>query len=153
MPINLNSRDKKILTLLSQDSRIPNAEIAETVGMSASACWRRIKAFEEEGIIDRYGILIDEEKVGFHFRAIVMVTLSRHDPEGAAKFESAMADSDVVIGCFATTGKEDYHMHVVCEDIKAYSDFLDNFLFQLGPVESVQTNVILKDIKRRGLGF
>ena len=151
--MQLNSKDRKILKLLSTDSRTPNAEIAEQVGMSASACWRRIKAFEDEGVINNYGIVIDEEKVGFNFRAIVMVTLSRHDPEGGAKFEKAMAESDVVVGCFATTGKEDYNMHIICEDIKAYNDFLDKFLFKLGSVESVQTNVILKDIKRRGIGF
>ena len=151
--MQLNSKDRKILKLLSIDSRTPNAEIAEQVGMSASACWRRIKAFEDEGVINKYGIVIDEERVGFNFRAIVMVTLSRHDPEGGAKFEKAMAESDVVVGCFATTGKEDYNMHVICEDIKAYNEFLDKFLFKLGSVESVQTNVILKDIKRHGIGF
>ena len=132
---------------------MPNAEIAEQVGMSSSACWRRIKAFEEQGIINRYGVLLDEEKIGLHFRAIVMVTLIRHDPQSGEKFERAMAESDLVTGCFATTGKEDYNLNVICEDIKAYNDFLERFLFKLGVVESVQTNVVLRDIKRRGLGF
>lgn len=151
--MKLNHRDRKILKLLSADSRMPNAEIAEQVGMSASACWRRIKAFEEEGVIERYSLVLDEEKVGLNFRAIVMVTLARYDPESGSKFEKAMAQSDLVVGCYATTGKEDYHMHVLCEDIKAYNDFLEKYLFKLGTVESVQTNVILRDVKRSGLGF
>lgn len=151
--MKLNHRDRKILKLLSADSRMPNAEIAEQVGMSASACWRRIKAFEEEGVIERYSLVLDEERVGLNFRAIVMVTLARYDPESGSKFEKAMAQSDLVVGCYATTGKEDYHMHVLCEDIKAYNDFLEKYLFKLGTVESVQTNVILRDVKRGGLGF
>jgi len=151
--MRLNQRDRKILKLLSLDSRMPNADIAEQVGMSASACWRRIKAFEEEGVIERYSLVLDEEKVGLNFRAIVMVTLARYDPESGSKFEKAMAQSDLVVGCYATTGKEDYHMHVLCEDIKAYNDFLEKYLFKLGTVESVQTNVILRDVKRSGLGF
>lgn len=151
--MKLSSRDRQILKLLSTDSRIPNAEIAEKVGMSSSACWRRIKAFEEDGIIDRYAVVLNEEKIGMHFRAILMVTLSRYDPDSRAQFEQAMSESAVVVGCFATTGKEDYNMHVICEDIKAYNDFLERFLFKLGLVESVQTNVILRDIKQRGLGF
>lgn len=151
--MKLNQRDRKILKLLSSDSRMPNTDIAEQVGMSASACWRRIKAFEEEGVIERYSLVLDEEKVGLNFRAIVMVTLARYDPESGSKFEKAMAQSDLVVGCYATTGKEDYHMHVLCEDIKAYNDFLEKYLFKLGTVESVQTNVILRDVKRSGLGF
>lgn len=151
--MKLNHRDRKILKLLSADSRMPNAEIADQVGMSASACWRRIKAFEEEGVIERYSLVLDEERVGLNFRAIVMVTLARYDPESGSKFEKAMAQSDLVVGCYATTGKEDYHMHVLCEDIKAYNDFLEKYLFKLGTVESVQTNVILRDVKRSGLGF
>lgn len=151
--MELNHRDRKILKLLFSDSRMPNTEIAEQVGMSQSACWRRIKAFEETGVISRYAVVVDEDRVGLNFRAMVMVTLSRHDPESGSKFEKAMEDCDAVVGCFATTGREDYSMHVVCEDIKAYNEFLDKFLFKLGTVESVQTNVILRDIKRRGLGF
>ena len=151
--MKLTTRDRKILKLLSTDCRIPNSEIAERVGMSSSACWRRVKALEDGGVISRYGAVIDEEKIGLHFRAIVMVTLSRYDPQSGAKFERAMADSDVVVGCFATTGREDYLMHVMCEDIQAYNNFLDRFLFKLGTVEAVQTNVVLKDIKRSGQGF
>lgn len=141
------------MKLLCADNRLPNAEIADQVGMSHSACWRRIKAFEEAGIIRRYGVVLDEQKIGLNFRAIVMVRLSRHDPEGGSKFEQAMAESDAVISCFATTGREDYNLHVLCADINAYNDFLDKFLFRIGTVESVQTNVILRDIKRDGLGF
>lgn len=151
--MNLTHRDRQILKLLANDSRTPNAEIADQVGMSHSACWRRIKAFEEAGIINRYSVILDEDKVGLNFRAIVMVSLTQHDQEAGPKFEQEMSKCDAVVGCFATTGREDYSMLVVCEDIQAYNEFLDNYLFKLGSVDSVQTNVILKQIKRSGLGI
>lgn len=119
--------------------------------MSASACWRRVKAFEEAGIITRYGAILDEANLGRQFRAMVHISLSRHDPEGGQKFTDAMVSRQEVTECYATTGREDFSMQVVCKDITAYNDFLENFLFKLGVVESVHTNVILRDIKRHGL--
>ncbi|HCH22832.1 MAG TPA: AsnC family transcriptional regulator [Oceanospirillaceae bacterium] len=149
--MQISKQDRQIIALLYQDCRRSNVELAEQVGMSPSACWRRVKALEEAGIIRRYGVVIDEEKLGMNFRAMVDVSLSRHDPENGAKFEQAMSDCDLVVQCYATTGREDYSMLVVCADINAYNDFLDRFLFKLTCVENVLTNVILKEVKRHGL--
>lgn len=149
--MRLDKRDRALLQLLYEDSRTPNSELAERVGMSASACWRRIKALEESGVINRYGVVVDEAKVGMQFRAMVDVRLSRHDPQSGKKFEHAMIDCEEIVECYATTGREDYSLYVVCEDIQAYNHFLDSFLFKLGSVQSVQTNVILRDIKRHSL--
>lgn len=149
--MELTSRDISLLQLLQKDCRLANADLAEQVGMSASACWRRVKAFEEAGIITRYGAILDEANLGRQFRAMVHISLSRHDPEGGQKFTDAMVSRQEVTECYATTGREDFSMQVVCKDITAYNDFLENFLFKLGVVESVHTNVILRDIKRHGL--
>ena len=149
--MQLNQRDILLLQLLQQDCRVANADLAEKVGMSASACWRRIKAFEESGVITRYGVVLDESNLGLQFRAMVHVSLSHHDPEGGRKFTDAMLSRREVTECYATTGREDFSLQVVCKDIAAYNDFLEGFLFKLGVVESVHTNVILRDIKRHGL--
>lgn len=149
--MQLNQRDISLLHLLQKDCRMANADLAEQVGMSASACWRRIKAFEDAGIISRYGAVVDETNLGLQFRAMVHVSLSRHDPEGGQKFAEAMQNRNEVTECYATTGREDFSLQVVCKDIAAYNDFLENYLFKLGVVESVHTNVILRDIKRHGL--
>ena len=149
--MELSKRDNLLLQLLQKDCRMANADLAEQTGMSASACWRRIKAFEEAGIITRYSVVLDEVSLGLQFRAMVHITLSRHDPEGSKKFAQAMLNRQEVIECYATTGREDFSMQVVCEDIAAYNDFLENFLFKLRVVESVHTNVILHDVKRHGV--
>ncbi|MEH6647285.1 Lrp/AsnC family transcriptional regulator [Sulfitobacter sp.] len=146
--MQLDARDRRILSLLQTDCRLSNAELAEQVGMSASACWRRIRVFEDEGIIKRYRAEISAEGVGFTFQALVHVQLTRHNPEHLAGFVAAVEARPEVQECYATTGQADYYMRVLCRDIAAYNLFLEDFLFNLPAVASAQTNVVLREIKR-----
>lgn len=146
--ISIEERDRKIVTLLQADSRISNADLAERTGMSTSACWRRVKALEEAGVIARYGAVVDQEKLGLGFQAIVEVQLIRHDPNEVAQFIRALETRGEVQECWATTGDADYHMRVVCEDIATYNKFLEEFLFRQSAVRAAQTNVVLKSVKR-----
>ncbi|MGB8621587.1 MAG: Lrp/AsnC family transcriptional regulator [Paracoccaceae bacterium] len=146
--MNLDSRDAKLLELLQRDCRISNADLAEEVGMSASACWRRVRAFEEAGIIDRYGASLNPVSIGLEFQAIVHVQLTRHDVTKLQEFIRAIEQRKDVLECYATTGQADYHMRVLCPDLAAYNAFLEGFLFRLPAVESAQTNVVLREIKR-----
>lgn len=148
MTIQLDSRDRQILDLLQKDCRISNADLAEKVGMSASACWRRVRAFEDSGIIERYSAVLNPDKVGLEFEAIVLVQLTRHDPDNLTDLVRVITLRPEVLDCFATTGQADYHMHVLFPDIATYNDFLENVLFRLPAVDSAQTNVVLRKIKR-----
>ena len=139
--------DEQILHALQKDSRISNADLAEKVGLSASSCWRRVRALEEAGVIEGYGIRINDVKRGLGFKAIVHVQLTRHDPEQLTAFIGAVKQRDEVRACHATTGQADYHLHVTCLDIDAYNRFLEQFLFRIPAVASAQTNVILRSVK------
>lgn len=145
--MELTDFDRKILRVLQDDSRIANQELAEKVGMSASACWRRVKAMEEAGIITGYVALVAAEKAGFDFHAIVQVSLRRHEREHADQFIEAIARRSEVLECMSTTGEADYHLRIVLKDKDAYNRFLDDFLFRLPGIANVRTNVVLKDIK------
>lgn len=146
--MQLDLRDRHILALLQKDCRISNADLAEQVSMSTSACWRRVRAFEEAGIIQHYGAVLNPEKVGLEFEAIVLVQLTRHDPDKLQDLVRVIELRPEVLTCFATTGQADYHMHVLFPDIATYNDFLANTLFRLPAVASAQTNVVLRKIKR-----
>ena len=146
--IDLDSRDRRLLALLEQDCRLSNAELAERVGMSTSACWRRVRAFEEAGLIERYAAILRPEALGDSFHAIVHVQLTRHDPAHLAEFIRAINTRDEVCECYATTGQADYHLRVRCRDIDAYNRFLEQFRFTMPAVSSAQTNVVLRDVKR-----
>ena len=145
--IALSARDRTLLELLQQDCRIPNAELAQRVGMSPSACWRRVKALEQSGLIRRYACELDAATAGLRFTAMVHVSLSRHDRSNVETFVSRVLERPEVLDCHATTGDADYHLRVVCADADAYNRFLDDFLFDLPGVSKVRTNLVLKQIK------
>jgi len=145
--MELTEQDRRILALLQADSRIANQELADRVGMSASACWRRVRLLEEEGVIAAYPAVLDAAKGGLSFSAIVHVTLMRHEAHPVSAFISRIVERPEVLDCFATTGEADYHLRVVCRDKDAYNAFLEDFLFRLPGIAHVRTNLVLKDIK------
>lgn len=148
--MELDDRDLRILTALQRDCRLPNAELAAEAGMSASACWRRVRALEKAGVIRAYTARVDQNAVGLGFEAIVHVQLTRHNPANMAEFIRAVEASADVQECYATTGQADYHLRVLCRDVAAYNRFLEEFLFRLSAVSSAQTNMVLRTVKRAG---
>lgn len=147
----LDDTDKKLLRELQRDCQQSNQVLAEKIGLSTSVCWRRVKALEEAGIIRRYAAIVDRDKAGLSFTAIVLVSLARQNIKSVNHFMDAISERREIIQCLATTGEADYHLHVACQDQHAFNHFLDHFLFQLEGVSKVQTNVVLKEIKR-GMG-
>ena len=143
----MDATDQKALVLLQEDSRQPNAQLAERLNISASACWRRVKALEDAGVIERYAAVVNPRAMGLGFEAIVHVHLRRHDTQGLEQFIAAVKRREEVIECYATTGQADYHLRVLCADIDAYNVFLERFLFAQTAVQSAQTNVVLRRIK------
>ncbi|MEM7431113.1 MAG: Lrp/AsnC family transcriptional regulator [Pseudomonadota bacterium] len=143
----LARRDQRILKLLQDDSRLTNQELAERVGMSSSATWRRVKALEESGVIDRYAAIINPKKAGFGLASMVHVSLARHEQTHVEHFVREVLQHPEVLECFATSGEADFHLRVVVEDIDAYNAFLDDFIFKLPGVSQVRSNIVLKEIK------
>lgn len=143
----IESRDRKLLRELQRDSRRSNQQLADDLGMSAAACWRRVRALEESGVIARYAAVVDRQKAGFMTSAILQVTLDRHDEKFVAEFVDRVRRRPEVLECFATTGDTDYHLRVVVSDMTAYNRFLDEFMFRIPGIRHVRTNVILKEIK------
>lgn len=149
--IQLNAGDRAIIRALQQDCRLSNAQLAEKVGMSASACWRRVRLLEEAGVIAGYAAIVDPGRAGLEFHAIVHVRLARHDRGAVQRVMTELTARPEVVECYATTGQYDYHLRVLCADMAAYRRFLDDFLFRLPAIESAQTNVVLEDMKRRSV--
>ncbi|MFD3190548.1 Lrp/AsnC family transcriptional regulator [Sedimentitalea sp. HM32M-2] len=146
----LDDRDLQILSHLQKDCRISNADLAASVGMSASALWRRVRSLEEAGVIEGYGAVVNPVRMGLGFHAIVHVQLTRHERGNLDQFIRAVENRAEVQECHATTGQSDYHMRVLCRDLDAFNRFLEEFLFRLPAVDSAQTNVVLRSIKRGG---
>ena len=143
----LESRDRRLLAELQRDSRLTNQELADKVGMSSSATWRRVKSLEEDGVIERYTAVVNARKAGFGLASMVHVSLARHERTHVEHFVREVLQHPEVLECFATSGEADFHLRVVVEDIDAYNRFLDDFIFKLPGVSQVRSNIVLKEIK------
>ena len=143
----LDHRDRRILAELQRDSRLTTQELAERVGMSTSAAWRRVRSLEEAGIIERYAAIVNAKKSGFGLASMVHVSLARHEQKNVEHFVREVSKHPEVLECFATSGEADFHLRVVVEDIDAYNVFLDEFIFKLPGVSQVRSNIVLKEIK------
>ncbi len=143
----LDLKDQQLLIELQRDSRLTMQELAERVGMSTSACWRRVKALEADGVISRYAVIVEPRKAGFGLSSMVHVSLARHEQKHVDNFIREVSRHPEVLECFATSGEADFHLRVVVQDMDAYNRFLDDFVFRLPGVSQVRSNIVLKEIK------
>ena len=143
----LERKDKAILRELQRDSRLTMQQLAAKVGMSSSACWRRVRSLEEAGVIDRYAAILDSRKAGFNLSSMTLVSLARHEQQHVENFVKEVMRHPEVLECFATSGEADFHLRVVVEDMDAYNAFLDDFIFRLPGVSQVRSDIVLKEIK------
>ena len=149
---DLDRTDLLLLAELQQSGRQTNAELAERVHLSASACLRRVQRLEREGVIAGYRAEVDPDRIGLGLHAFVRVQLTRHDAEAVAAFAGFVNDWDEVVACHALSGDMDYLLQVVVRDLEHFSRFLlDRLLNQTG-VADVNSSFVLRTVKAfRGL--
>lgn len=143
----LDKHDLAILAQLQSDGRLTNQDLAERVGLSASACWRRVKALEENKVILRYVALVDAKKVGMGECVFAHITLTRHSEVLTKEFADAIRARPEVLECFYTTGDSDILLRVVATDVSAYYKFLQEFIFKAPGVLQIRSNFALDQIK------
>lgn len=141
--------DLKILTALQENGGLSNLELAKKVGLSPSPCLRRVRALEEQGVIQGYQALIDRRAVGLGIRAFVEVKLERQSEAATEKFIARVRRMPEVISCYLVTGGLDYLLDVVAVDMDAYSDFTTKRLIALPGVAEVRSGFVLKEISHR----
>lgn len=139
--------DLKILQALQSDGKMSNQSLSEAVGISAAASWRRVKALEEAGVIERYAALLNRKRVNLNLCAFIHVTLARHVTENTVSFEEAVRERPEVMECFVTTGDADFILRVVTESIDSFDRFLEDFMFALPQISQVRSNIALREIK------
>lgn len=143
----MDSTDYRILSTLQGEGRISNQDLAEQVGISTAACWRRVRALEAAGVIGHYAALLDRQQLGLALCAFVHVSLARHQRQSTGDFEAAVANRPEVMECFATTGDADFILRVVTADIESFDRFLEEFLFGLEGIAQVRSNIALRELK------
>ena len=133
----------RILSELELDGRVSNTELAKRVGLSPSACLRRVQELERSGWIKGYRAVLDRTRLGAGITVFVMVGLSAHLSKDAREFERAMEASPQVRECHNITGAVEYLLRVEVADLPAYKDFHANVLGVLPQVRSITSHISL----------
>ena len=132
-----------ILRELSRDGRMSNLELADRVGLSPSACLRRVQELEREGVISGYRAVLDRGKRGIGFVAYVTVGLNQHTKDAQEAFERAISRAPEVIECHNITGAVEYLLRVEATDLVAYKTFHTDVLGVLPQVHSITSYVVM----------
>lgn len=135
--------DDKILQELQRDGRISNLDLAERVGLSPSACLRRVATLERSGVIAGYRAVLNPTALGLGFTAYVTVGLNSHTKASQEAFERAMARAPEVVECHNITGAVEYLLRVEAADLKAYKSFHTDVLGTLPHVHAITSYVVM----------
>jgi DNA-binding Lrp family transcriptional regulator len=146
---NLDRTDRRILTALQRNARIANQELADQVGISASACWRRVRLLESAGVIQRYAAVLDPVRLGLPVSILINVSLEKQGEKALQVFESAVAEWPEVMECYLMTGDADYLLRVVVADLAAYEQFLMRKLTRIPGIASIRSSFALRAVRRR----
>lgn len=140
--------DRKILALLQKNCRLSIAEIGDHVGLSASACHRRIGILEKDGVIERYAARLNGEALGFNMTFYVEVTLEGQSEAILSAFEKAALARPEVLECHLMTGSADYLIKVAAPDTKDYERLYRRTIAALPHVNRIQSSLVMKTVKR-----
>lgn len=116
----LDDRDRKLLDLLQEDASTHIGVLAAKVSLSDSACWRRIRKLEEDGLICRRVAIVDRRKVNVPTTVFVGVRTSRHSMEWLDAFKRAIADIPEIVEAYRLTGDMDYLLRLIVPNVEAY---------------------------------
>lgn len=149
MPIaNLDALDRAILRFLQEHGRMANAELAARVGLSPSACLRRVRALEESGLVAGYAMVLDQKACGLPGNAFVFITLDQQGRQALDAFERAVRVVPEIVECHLLAGQSDYLVRVVHRDAADLERIHTEILTRLPGVVRVNSTLALRTVKR-----
>lgn len=143
----MDALDHRIVRELLREGRVSNSELAERVGLSPSACSRRVAELERTGLIRGYRAVIAPSANGGGFTAYLGVGLSRHTLDDLRAFEGAMAEAVAVRECHNVAGAIEYLLRVEVPDLAAYKHFHTEVLGALPQVSTITSYIVMESTK------
>ena len=143
----LDETDLSILALLQDDGRMTNVDLANSVGLTAPPCLRRVKALETEGIIQGYHAVLDSAALGYTIMVFAMVSLKSQAETDLKAFEDHVAALPQVRECHMLNGEIDFILKVVAKDLQSFQSFLTTHLTSAPNVASVKTSLTIRTSK------
>lgn len=145
----LDKTDHKILTILQGDGRITNAELAQRINLSPSACLRRLQSLEVSGVISGYAALVNQEAIGKPTNIFVEVTLKSQSEELLNAFEIAVQECAEIMECYLMSGEADYVIRVIAADTQDYERIHKQYLTRLPGVARLRSSFALRAVCKK----
>ncbi len=143
----MDRHDQLLLRALQRDSTASLADLASRLGLSTSACHRRIRQLEADGLISGYRAQLDPQALGLKCQAFVEITLTSQSHEAMDRFEAAVAGFDEILECHLMSGSADYLLRVAARDLEQFDQLHRSCLARLPGVSSMRSGFAIRTIK------
>jgi DNA-binding Lrp family transcriptional regulator len=144
--MTLDKLDIAILAVLQADGRLSNAALAERIGLSQSACSRRLDMLEKSGVIRGYHARVSNGALGYRTTAIVHISLSGQFEKSLAEFEAAIRRCPNVLSCHLMSGEYDYILRVAVKDLQDYERIHKEWLSAMPHVTRINSSFALREV-------
>jgi len=142
----LDKADRAILAELQCDAALTVDQLADRINLSRNACWRRVKALEEAGVIKSRVALLDAAKLGLGLTAFIAIRTAQHEDKWLEKFSRAVREFPEIVGVYRTTGETDYLLQAVVADIAGYDQLYKRLIARIA-LTDVSASFVMEKIK------
>lgn len=143
----IDKTDRKLLSLLQEDSTLSLQELAGAVNLTSTPCWKRLKKLEDNGIIRRRVTLLDGEKLGLGLTAFMFVKTRQHSKAWYQVFSDLINGLPEVMGCYRMAGEYDYLLRIQVADMKSYDALYKKLAESLDGLTEVTSSFAMEEIK------
>ncbi|PHZ83294.1 Lrp/AsnC family transcriptional regulator [Paremcibacter congregatus] len=147
--LSLDRIDHAILKILQKEGRISNNDLADRIGLSASACLRRVKALENNDVIDRYVAIVPQTAAELPDNVFVQITVEKQTKEKLAEFERSVKNCPQIMECYLMSGDADYLLRVIVSDASDYERLHMDVLTALPGVSQIKSNFSLRTVTKK----
>ncbi|MEK5444822.1 MULTISPECIES: Lrp/AsnC ligand binding domain-containing protein [unclassified Fredinandcohnia] len=144
--MKLDETDKRILELLTINGRMSYVDIGKELGLSRVSIRERVNQLIEKGIIEKFSVVINSEKVGKGVSAFFEVDC---EPASLVRVAETLVNNPSVASCYQMTGPSTLHMHVLVEDFAKLEKFINEELYSLDGITRVESHILLRRFKSR----
>ncbi|WP_297510871.1 Lrp/AsnC family transcriptional regulator [uncultured Caulobacter sp.] len=145
--LELDAVSRRILALLQDDATISHADLAERVGASSASCWRRVKAMETAGLLEKTVRLVNPVRVGRGVNVLCNVRMGSHSKAARDAFETFVRTQPEIVECFSMSGDWDYLLRIVVADVADYNTYLMGQLLSHPSVANASSHFALNLVK------
>ncbi|MEZ8822854.1 Lrp/AsnC family transcriptional regulator [Vibrio sp. 10N.261.55.A7] len=145
--MKIDEIDKRLLRQLQIDSTISLNDLAESVNLTSTPCWKRLKKLEDAGVIEKRVAILNPESLGLSFTAFVMIKTSDHSHEWYSHFVETASDFPEVMEFYRMAGEYDYMLKVLVKDMKCFDEFYKKLVNSVDGISNVTSTFAMEPLK------